>query len=108
MGYSNLILAAFGIAGIFLHNLIKLNDLNKKMEGNINLGKYLMLERFAILISLFVVGIAILAKTEIKQLESVANWLGLAFVAIGYMAQSIVVAFAGKAQKYIDSTTKKD
>lgn len=108
MGYSNLMLAAFGIGGVFLHNLIKLNDLNKKLDGNINLGKYLMLERFAIIISLCVVAIAILAKTEIKQLEAVANWLGLAFVSIGYMAQSIVVAVMGRSQKYVDSLNKKD
>lgn len=54
------------------------------------------------MISVSVIGIALLAKHEITQLENVGNWLGLSFVAIGYMAQSIVVAFMGKAEKFIE------
>lgn len=48
------------------------------------------------------VAISLIAKAEIKQLEMAGQWLGLSFVAIGYMAQSIVVAIMGKAQKFID------
>jgi galactitol-specific phosphotransferase system IIC component len=51
-----------------------------------------------------VVIIALIVKTEIKQLEMAGQWLGLSFVAIGYMAQSIVVAIMGRAQNFIDKT----
>ena len=50
-----------------------------------------------------VVTVCLIVRTEVKQLESVGNWLGLAFVAIGYMAQSMVVSFSSKAQTFIDN-----
>lgn len=102
MEYTTLMLAALGLFGILLHNLVKLNELNRKNEGNLNLGSYFKLEVFSILISICVVAISLIAKAEIKQLEMAGQWLGLSFVAIGYMAQSIVVAIMGKAQKFID------
>ena len=98
MNYTNLTLVLLGLTGILLHNLIKLNDINRANDGNVNILKYWRLERFSILISVIVVIGALIAKTEIAQLEQVGKWLGLSFVAIGYMAQSIVVKFMGKAQ----------
>lgn len=107
MEYTNLILLLLGVTGITLHNLIKLNDINRANDGNVNLLKYWKLERFSILISIIVVCGALVAKSEIKQLEQVSKWLGLSFVAIGYMAQSIVVKFMGKAQKFVDDQSGK-
>ena len=108
MDYTNLALAGLGLVGILLHNLIKLNDINRANDGNVNLWKYWKIERFSILISVIVVCAALVAKSEIKQLEQVSKWLGLSFIAFGYMAQSIVVKLMGRAQKYVDDTTKTD
>lgn len=108
MAYTVITLAALGLMGILLHNLIKLNDINRANDGNINILKYWRLERFTIMISFIAIIIALIARSEIKELEQVGKWLGLAFVAIGYMAQSIVVKFMGKAQKYVDDKTKTD
>ncbi len=105
MDYTNLTLAGLGIVGILLHNLIKLNDINRANDGNVNIWKYWRLERFSILISVIVVGACLVARAEIKHLEQVGKWLGLSFIAIGYMAQSIVVKFMGRAQKYVEDTT---
>ena len=44
----------------------------------------------------------LIAQHEITQLEQVGKWFGLAFVAIGYMAQSIVGSFMGKAESFIE------
>lgn len=107
MEYTNVILMVLGVTGIALHNLIKLNDINRANDGNVNLLKYWKLERFSIAISIIVVSGALVAKSEIAQLEQVGKWLGLSFVAIGYMAQSIVVKFMGKAQKFVDNQTDK-
>jgi hypothetical protein len=104
MEYTTLVLAALGLFGILIHNLVKLNELNRKSEGNLNFSNYLKLERFSIAISVCVVIISLMVKHEIKQLDMAGKWLGLSFVAIGYMAQSIVVAFMGRAQKFIDKT----
>lgn len=102
MDYTLLTLSLLGLLGIMIHNLIKLNEINRKNEGTVNLIKYWKLERFSIALSVCVIVVALIARTEIKQLERVGNWLGLAFVATGYMAQSIVVSFGNRAQKYLD------
>ena len=62
---------------------------------------------FSILISVCVVIVALIARNEVKQLQQVGSWLGLSFVAIGYMAQSIVVSFMRKAQKFMDASDSK-
>jgi len=103
MTYTLYILFALGLLGILLHNLIKMDSLNRKSKGNLNLRQYLALEWISILISVVVVVVALIAQTEIKQLSVVGNYLGLAFVAIGYMAQSIVVSYMGKAEKFLQS-----
>lgn len=106
MDYSIITLAALGVFGVLIHNLVKLNELNKKLEGNISLLSYLKLEIFAILLSLCVVAVALIVRTEVKQLEQVGNWLGIAFVAIGYMAQSIIITVMGRTQKFLDNSDK--
>ena len=103
MTYRLYILFALGLLGILLHNLIKMDSLNRKSKGNLNLRQYLALEWISILISVVVVVVALIAQTEIKRLSVVDNYLGLAFVAIGYMAQSIVVSYMGKAEKFLQS-----
>lgn len=103
MEYTTLTLLACGMFGILIHNLMKLNDLNRVNDGNINFRKYLKLEVFSILISVCVIIVALIARNEIRQLREIGNWLALAFTAIGYMAQSIVIKFAGRAQKYMDN-----
>jgi len=103
MDYTNLTLGGLGLFGIIIHNLVKLNSLNRANNGILNLGKYWALEKFTILISVCVVAVALIARNEIDKLANVGDWLGLAFVTLGYMAQSIVVTFMGKAQKYLDN-----
>lgn len=107
MDYTLVTLAALGLFGILIHNLVKLNSLNREQKGEINIFKYWKIERFSIILSVCVVAVCLLVRTEIKQLESVGNWLGLAFVAIGYMAQSIVVSFSNKAQQFIESKSSE-
>lgn len=102
MNYTPLILGVLGLFGILIHNLVKLNSINRKAKGNLNFGEYLRIEMFSIMISVCVVIVALIAQQEIKQLQAVSQYLGLSFVAIGYMAQSLVIQFIGKAQKLID------
>lgn len=108
MDYTVLTLGGLGLLGILIHNLVKLNNINRASDGNINLWKYLRVEIFSILISVCVVVVALIARNEVRQLQQVGSWLGSSFVAIGYMAQSIVVSFMGKAQKIIEPTSKDD
>ncbi len=105
MTYTNLLLVALGILGILLHNFIKMNDLNRKSNGNFSLSRYLRIERFSLVISVIVVICAVLVKSEIAELELAGKWLGFAFITIGYMGQSIVVKFMGRANKMIDGDT---
>lgn len=102
MNYNNLTLFCLGMLGVLLHNLVELNKLNKASKGNLNIRQYLKLEVFSILISMVVLVVCIVIKSEIKQLEQVGKWLGLAFMSIGYMGQSLLIFVMGKANKVID------
>ena len=98
MEYTPLVLAALGLGGILLHNLMKMDEINKKMGGKFSLHEYLAIERFSIILSAVLVGVCVTISQEVKQLEAVGKWLGLAFVAIGYMSQSIILKFSSKAE----------
>ena len=101
MDYTTVTLFGLGLLGILIHNLKKMNDINKRNKGNLNFKEYLGLEMFSILLSVCLVIVALIAQQEIKQLESIGKWLGLSFVALGYMAQSIVISFAGRAENFL-------
>ena len=108
MNYTNLTLIALGILGIILHNLVELNKLNRTSKDiKLTLKNYFKLEVFSILISLLVVVVAVIVKHEVAQLEQAGKWLGLAFMTIGYMGQSILVFVMGKASKTIDGNDKQ-
>lgn len=110
MNYTNATLLALGMFGVLLHNFVELNKLNRAKSGNIKIMEYLKIERFTIFISISVVIVALLIKQEITQLEQVGKWLGLAFIAIGYMGQSLLIFTMGKANKVIntdDNQTQK-
>lgn len=106
MNYTPLVLFACGIGGVLLHNLMKMDEINRKTNGEFKFGEYLKIERFSIIISILFVGIMVLLRNEIKQLQQIGSWLGIAFIAFGYMAQSILVKYAGKAQKIVDNENK--
>lgn len=106
INYTQATLLAFGIAGILLHNLIKLDAINKADGPSFSFWKYLKLERFSILVSLIIVAVAVIGSQEIKQFEMAGKWLGLGFLAIGYMGQSILVKYMGKVSKVIESDDK--
>ena len=97
MEYTTLTLFAIGVLGILLHNLVELNKLNRAANGNLNLRQYIKLEWISVIISVIVVVVAIMIKHEIKQLEAAGKWLGLAFLSVGYMGQSLVIFLMGNA-----------
>jgi len=102
MNYTPLVLLALNAFGILIHNLVKMDEINKKSIGNFKLTEYLKIEKFSIILSMCVGIVCVIVSQEIKQLEDVGKWLGLAFVAIGYMAQSLVIKYGGKAENIID------
>jgi hypothetical protein len=102
MNYTNFLLIVLGLFGVLMHNLVELNKLNKASGGNLKIVKYLKIEMFSIMISICVVIVCVIVKQEIQQLERVGNWLGLAFIAIGYMGQSLLIFAMGRANKVID------
>jgi heme/copper-type cytochrome/quinol oxidase subunit 2 len=103
MTYTNTILVLLGVLGILLHNLVELNKINRDpAKATFTLKEYFKLEVYSILISLIVVIVAMIIKVEITQLEIAGKWLGLAFLAIGYMGQSLLIFVMGKANKVVD------
>jgi len=106
MNYTNLTLLGLGVLGILLHNLVELNKLNKAKNGNLKIAEYLSVEYFSIIISLIVVFCCVIIKHEITQLEQAGKWIGLAFISIGYMGQSLLIFVMGKAHKTIDKSNE--
>lgn len=102
MEYTTLMLMALGLFGIIIHNLVKINEINRRNNGDFKFGPFIKLEWPSIAISVCVVIVCLIARTEIASLKQVGGYLGLAFVAIGYMAQSIVYSFLGKAEKKLN------
>lgn len=102
MTYTNITLFLLGLVGIVLHNLVELNKLNRSAKGRLQLKNYLKIESYSIAISVLMVFVALLIKHEITQLEAVGKWIGLGFMAIGYMGQSLLIFAMGKANKIID------
>lgn len=108
MNYTRLALLGFGVLGILLHNLVKLNAIKRlDKEGNVNYGKYFKMEWISILISFIVVVGMVWTSQEVKELANAGKWLGLGFIGAGYLAQSLLISFMGKAQKVIDEKTTK-
>lgn len=102
INYTEITLFALGIMGVLLHNLVKMNELNKAPENNFTIMKYIQVERFSIIIAFIMVGASVMVSHEIKQLEQAGKWLGLGFLCIGYMGQSLLIKFMGKAEKVIN------
>lgn len=103
MNYTYLLVFICGLAGVLLHNLVKIDEINKDpSKGNFSFKTYLNKEWASILISIIVVGIATMLKKEIKQLELAGNWLGFAFIFLGYTSQSLLVKLIGRAKKIVD------
>jgi len=100
MAYKDLSLILLGVAGILLHSLVKISQL-KKEGKSFNRRKYFENEWPTMCISLLMVVIANYCKHEVKKLDIAGNYLGLGFVALGYMGQSILITFIGTAQKKI-------
>ena len=107
MNYSTFILASLSLVGVLLHNLVKINEINKDPnKGDFNLRSYWRKEWASIMISVIVGSVAAFLKQEIKQLDAAGNWLGVGFIAIGYMAQSVLISIMGKAQRIISPDNK--
>lgn len=106
MNYNDLVLFGFGLGGVLIHNLTKINELNK--QGKFSAAKYFGMEWASISISMIIIFLCILGKHEVAQLEQAGKWLGLAFTTIGYMGQSLFVKWMGKANKALggDETPK--
>jgi len=96
-----LVLIGLGLGGVLAHNLVKLDTINRKEDGNLKFGQYLKIERFSIILSVLIVLLCAFISEEIKVLNNAGIGIGLGFVTIGYMAQSLLVHFMGKADKKI-------
>lgn len=99
MQYTNLILFVCGVFGILIHNLVKINQINRKTNGGFKFKPFMQLEWPSWLLSLCVVSVCLIAKQEIQQLEQAGKWLALFFVLSGYASQSLVYSVLGKAEK---------
>lgn len=108
MEYSNYMLFAISLGGVLLHNLIKIQKLNKEAEGNFNGRKFFKLEWPTIAISVGVCIISLMIKNDIAKLDAVSKYLGVGFFAIGFMSQSILYTVMSKAEKFVKKQKEED
>jgi len=101
MNYNDIILFAFGMGGVLIHNLVKIQELKKTNQFKAH--TYFGMEWPSICISLILVLLAIAGKHEVSQLEQAGKWLGLAFTTIGYMGQSLFIKLMGRANKTLSN-----
>jgi len=92
-----------GFAGVVLHLLMKMDDVNKQSPGKINFKSFLVMEWIPTLISIIVVSVLIPFSQKIATIQQIGDWAGLAYIAIGYMGQSILYKFMKKADKLTDT-----
>lgn len=101
MSYTIINLLACGLFGILVHNLIKINNVNKRTNGQFKPGYFFKMEWASILISISVVIVCLIARNEVKQLKEVGNYLMLGFFFIGLGSQSIAYALSSRIEKKI-------
>lgn len=95
------------LLGILIHNLVKINEINKKTNGDFKPGYFFKMEWPTIFISLCIAIVAIIAKAEIKQLDVAGGYLGLGFVFIGYGGQSLLFKYFGRIEKKLKKEEEK-
>ncbi len=112
MEYTPFILCVIGLAGIFIHHLVKIDSLNRLNEGTIHFGKYLAVEWASILINFIIVLLVsfILNKelhAYLQMLDFLKYFVGFAMFTIGYAGQSLLVKAMGKGQRHMEKLDKK-
>lgn len=91
INYTPFILYLLGLIGVIVHNLVQLDKQNRAQNGELKLLKYWKMERFSIMISLiWLLGLTITSQ-EIEKIKNVGEYIGLAFIAFGYLGQSLLV-----------------
>jgi hypothetical protein len=100
--YTKFVLFILGLAGILLHHLTKMDEINRRGNGTLNFKSYFMLERFSFVISLITVSLAsYLLDRELSVYLATIGWFKYLFgsfmVVVGYMGQSLLVKYMGKA-----------
>jgi uncharacterized membrane protein len=104
MNYNDITLFAFGMGGVLVHNLMKIQELKKTNQFKAH--TYFGMEWPSICISLILVLLAIAGKHEVAKLENAGVWLGGSFIAIGYMGQSLFIKLMGRANKFLNNVEK--
>ena len=101
--YSFFGLLGLALSGILLHNVIDIYNINKDpAKGNFSLKSYWKTEWATILISLMISILACFLRAELAKVPYVKDYVGFAYVAIGYLGQVFFIALMGKAKKVID------
>lgn len=106
MNYTDLSLFGLGLAGLLIHNLIKVNELNRK--NDFSASTYFKLEWPSISINVIVILVCLVCKQHIAKLENAGIAIGPGFVAIGYMGQSLFVKAMRRTKKFLDSKMGSD
>ena len=105
---NEMIVGLLGMIGIMCHNLMKMDSLNRKDGAEFTVWKYLLKERFSILLSIFAVTGYVLAHKELVQIEQINSKQLISAFVFGLGAQSIIVWVNDKRKQFFDDKTQPD
>jgi len=103
--FSDLILFAVGLAGILTVNLIEIDALNQKETGNTNLKKYCSKHWANMMLSVVIVGVTVLSKQQVAELEAAGKWILGGIFAIGMVGPTAAQFVRSKALQFFKSKT---
>lgn len=100
-----MLLATMGFLGVLAQAFKKMNELNRRNNGDFSFNQYLKIERFSLGMSLIVVVASVLFIYMVPELQKAGKWLVGGQFSIGWFGQSGLEFLMGQAKKHIGVKT---
>lgn len=103
--FNDLILFAVGLAGILTVNLIEIDALNQQDGASTNLKKYISKHWANMMLSVVMVGVAVVSKQYVADLEAAGKSIFIGIFAIGMVGPTAAQFIRSKALAFFKTKT---
>ncbi len=100
-GITILLLLSLGMLGVVAQALKKMNELNRRSNGNFSFKNYIRIEVFSLALSVTIVFASVLFIYLVPEMAKAGKWLAFGQFAIGWFGQSGLEFVMGQAKKKI-------
>ncbi len=101
MSTTIILLFVIGLLGVFAQALKKMNELNKRNNGNFSFREYIKIERFSLGVSFIAIVAFTIIIYMVPELSKAGYWLICGQFAMGWFGQSGLEFVMGQAKKKI-------